>query len=60
MQNRWRSKTAWAAVLSLALFVAKNYFNVNLGGDTDQLVSLVLVTMSALGIFNNPEKADGF
>lgn len=58
-QSRWRSKTAWASVLSLGLFIAKNYLHYNVG-DSDQLVNLVLVTLTALGIFNNPEKADGF
>ena len=59
MQNRWRSKTAWASLLALFLFVTKTYFKVEIA-QGDMLVNLILLAGSALGIFNNPENKEGF
>ena len=53
MQNRLRSKTAWLSVITLGLFVAKTYFNIEIP-QADKLVDLLLITGSTLGIFNNP------
>lgn len=53
MQNRFRSKIAWASVLMLVLFVLKTYYKIEVP-EADTLVNLILVAASALGIFNNP------
>jgi uncharacterized membrane protein len=58
-QSRWRSKTAWAAAISLALFVAKTYFGVEVP-EVDKLTELILVTFTAVGVFNNPMNGDGY
>lgn len=59
MQNRLRSKFLWASMLSLGLFVAKTYFNIDIP-QGDKLADLILVTLSAAGIFNNPTNGEGF
>jgi uncharacterized membrane protein len=59
MQNRFRSKTAWATLLALILFVAKTYFNVEIP-EANTLVDFILLTAAGLGIFNDPTNKDGF
>ena len=58
-QNRLRSKTAWLSVLTLVIFVAKTYFGYNIP-EADQLINLILITGTAVGIFNNPERSDKY
>lgn len=53
MQNRLKSKTAWLSVITLGLFVAKTYFNIEIP-EADKLVDLLLIAGSAFGIWNNP------
>ena len=59
MQSRFRSKASWTAVIALTLFVAKTYFKVEIP-EADKLIDLILVTASALGIFNNPQNKEGY
>ena len=59
MQSRLRSKCAWISVISLAIFIGKNYFDVEVA-QVDKLVEMVLVTATALGIFNNPKDKDNY
>ena len=59
LQNRFRSKTAWLSVITLGLFVAKTYFNIEIP-EADKLVDLLLLTASTLGIFNNPTDKDNY
>jgi hypothetical protein len=59
MQNRFKSPMAWASVLTLILFVLKTYFKVELP-EGDKLVELILLALSGMGIFNNPENKEGF
>jgi uncharacterized membrane protein len=58
-QPRWKSKAAWVSALSLILFVAKTYFNIDIV-EGDKLVDLILITLSAFGIWNNPTDKEGF
>jgi len=58
-QSRWRSKTAWIAIISLSIFVAKTYFGIEVP-EADKLTELLLVTLTAIGVFNNPSKGDGY
>jgi uncharacterized membrane protein len=58
-QSRWKSPVAWAALAALVFFVAKTWAGFEIPG-WDQFVTLVISALTALGIFNNPEKADGF
>ena len=59
MQNRFKSRMAWASVLTLILFVLKTYFKIELP-EGDKLVELILLALSGMGIFNNPENKEGF
>lgn len=58
-QSRWRSKTAWMAVIALILFVLKTYFQIDLK-EVDKLIELTLLCASAFGIFNNPTSRRSF
>ena len=59
MQNRLRSKPLWAAILALAVFVGKNYFNYEIPR-VNELIDGVLLIMTLLGIFNNPTDSEKF
>lgn len=59
MQNRFRSKAAWIAVISLVVFVLKTYYKVEIP-EVDTLVDLVLIAASTLGIFNNPKDKENY
>lgn len=47
------------AMVTLVLFVLKTYFKVEIP-EADKLLELLLITGTALGIWNNPEKGDGY
>ena len=53
MQSRWKSRTALMALISLILFVLKNYFNIEIP-KVNELIELIFVLLVALGIYNNP------
>lgn len=57
MQSRWRSKTAWMALIALVLFIVKTYTNIEIP-EVDKLVELILITATAFGVFNNPTSKD--
>jgi len=59
MQSRWRSITAWTAIVSLITLVLKNKYNVELK-DVDTYVSLIFTAFIALGILNNPLDKNNF
>jgi uncharacterized membrane protein len=59
MQNRFQSKVVWISTATLVLFVLKTYFNIEIP-QADKLLELILLTATALGIFNNPEAKDHF
>jgi uncharacterized membrane protein len=59
MQNRFKSKVVWVSTATLVLFVLKTYFGFDLP-QADKLLELILLTATALGIFNNPEAKDHF
>ena len=59
MQSRWRSITAWTAIVSLITLVLKNKYNVELK-DVDTYVSLIFTAFIALGILNNPRDKNNF
>jgi len=58
-QNRLRSKVAWSSLLCLIVFVLKQYFDVEVDR-ADELIELLLLTFTAFGVFNNPEKKNGY
>jgi len=58
-QSRWRSKAAWMAIISLILFVLKNYAKVDVPM-VDELVNLILLAATAFGVWNNPTDKGGF
>jgi uncharacterized membrane protein len=59
MQNRFKSKLAWASILALTTFIIKTYFNIEIP-EADRLIELLLMTATALGIFNNPTNKEGY
>ena len=59
MQSRWRSITAWTAIVSLITLVLKNKYNVELK-DVDTYISLIFTAFIALGILNNPRDKNNF
>lgn len=59
MQSRLKSKAAWAATISLILFIVKNYFNIEIP-KVDELLNLLLIELSVLGIFNNPTDSEKY
>jgi len=58
-QSRWKSPVAWSALAALLFFVVKTWFGFEIPG-WDQFISLVISAGVAFGIFNNPEKKNGF
>ncbi len=58
-QNRFKSKVAWVSLISLVLFILKNYYNIEIA-NIDKLIELVLVTLTAFGVFNNPESKEKY
>ena len=59
MQSRWRSITAWTAIVSLITLVLKNKYNVELK-DVDTYITLIFTVFIALGILNNPLDKNNF
>lgn len=63
-QNRFKSKTAWVAVAALLLFILKTYGLLAPIGLTEnsfkELTDLILVVLTAFGIFNDPTNKEGF
>ena len=64
MQNRFKSKAAWVAVLAIIGFVLGNWGLFEVIGLTNeswqQLVELILAALAAFGVFNNPTDAQNF
>jgi uncharacterized membrane protein len=64
MQNRLRSKAAWAAIAALLGFILGNYGLYDAIGLTDKsyqaLVDLIFAALAAFGIFNNPTDSENF
>lgn len=58
-QKRWRSSVAWTALASLIYFVMKTWMNIEISG-WDEFITLLITTLIAFGIFNNPESKDSF
>lgn len=59
IQSRWKSKAAIMSLVTLGLFVAKTYFNVEIP-EVDRLIDLVLIAGTSWGIFNDPTNKDGY
>lgn len=64
VQSRWRSKAAWVAVAAIIGFVLGNWGLFDKIGLTDeswqQLVELVLASLAAFGVFNDPTSKSTF
>ena len=64
MQNRFRSKAAWASVATLVLFTLKTYglfAPIGLTEDSfKELTTLIFAVALAFGVFNNPTSKDSF
>lgn len=59
IQSRWASPMAWSAIAALIFFVVKNWLGFEIPG-WDEFISLFIAAGVALGIFNNPERKNGF
>jgi len=53
MQNRLRSKVVWTSTATLIIFILKNYLEIEIP-KVDELIELILILATVLGIFNNP------
>jgi len=58
-QNRFKSWGLWLSVASLVTFVSKTYIGYEIP-QADELVNLILVTLTGFGILNNPSDGDKF
>lgn len=58
-QNRFKSWALWLAVAAFLGFVLKTYFNYEVP-QFDTLVNLLLTTLTAFGILNNPTSKTAF
>ena len=59
MQNRFKSKVVWLAVLSLIYFVVKNWMGFEIP-QWDTFVELLLTVLVGFGILNNPTDGEKF
>ena len=59
MQSRFRSKVVWTSTATLIIFVLKNYFNIEIP-KVDELIDLLLVLATVIGVFNDPTNKEGF
>ena len=59
MQSRLKSKVVWTSTATLIIFVLKNYFNFELP-KYNELLDLILILATALGVFNNPCDSEKF
>jgi uncharacterized membrane protein len=59
MQNRFKSKAAWISFFALLSFILKTYLQVEIT-QMDQLVELILITLTAFGVFNNPTDKNNY
>ena len=64
MQNRFRSKAAWAALLSLIGFALGNwwlYDKIGMTSETWQtFTNFLLLALAAFGVFNDPTNPTAF
>lgn len=64
IQSRWRSKAAWASVITLVLFILKTYGLLDAIGLSEnsfkELTALIFAVALAFGVFNNPTSKDNF
>ena len=59
VQNRFRSPVLWTSVGGLILFIAKNWFNVEIPG-WDAFIELVIGVLVGFGVLNNPTSSSSF
>ena len=53
-QNRWKSWALWTSLAALAVFCAKEFMGMDIGGTVNGLMNVLLPVLVALGIVNNP------
>jgi phi LC3 family holin len=56
MQNRFKSKVLWAAVVAqvVTLLITFGVINTGLGTQVNDVVAIVLQLLVAIGVLNNP------
>lgn len=59
MQNRFKSKVLWVAVLALFYFVVKNWIGFEIPM-WDEFVDKLIPVLIGFGILNNPTDKDKF
>lgn len=63
MQNRWKSKTMWAGIIS-AIILAYNAIAENFGlpvlvdGVAEVIINIILTGLATFGVVNNPTDAN--
>jgi len=59
LQNRLRSKVLWTSLITLILFVVKEYFDIEIS-KVNELLTLVMTCLIGFGILNNPTDKNNF
>ena len=60
-QNRFKSWALWLSISSLALYVLKNVFKLDIDSDMwNTVVDMVLVVLTGFGIVNSPTTKGSF
>ena len=59
LQPKWKSWGAWASTIALALFVLQNFFDIKIP-KAEELTNLIYLLGMGWGIWNNPQRKDGY
>ena len=60
MQNRFRSWALWMSVAALVVYVVKTVWGLDIGGQVDGFLDVLLPVLVAFGIVNNPTDGEHF
>ena len=58
--NRFRSPAAWLALGALVAFCVKKFVGIDVTPTVDGLLDVLLPTLAAFGILNNPTDREHF
>ena len=62
MQNRWKSKILWAAIIGqvVSILVLTGTIDLGVGQQIEQIGALTLQILTILGIVNNPTDGENW
>ncbi|SHI42267.1 phage holin [Parasporobacterium paucivorans] len=60
MQNRWKSKVLWVAIIAqvVSILVLVGVIDIGVGDQIQQVGALLLQILTILGVVNNPTDAE--